>query len=183
MFLMTEVSKSQIDFHVSQVIMYLNRKHSLQNMSGSALHELSNNLFSCLQCSYWGKWGTLKEDIELLASSLSCYASYLTDQNKQVRNLHFNCHPIRPVSDNLSFQFLPQCHVADPLLRELNSELSKKEVYNFFVVEDLCPAEPRRKYEYLERLKSHSVTLTLANGCNSTTSFAPSSNDIHSHDE
>ena len=30
---------------------------------------------------------------------------------------------------------------------------------------------------------ANGVTLTLANGCNPTTSFAPSSNDIHSHDE
>ena len=113
-------------------------------------------------CSYWSSWGTVKEDIELLALSLSCYASYHTDQNKKVRNLHFSCHPIQPVSENLSFQFLPQCHVVDPLLHELDSELSKKEEYNFFVFEDLCPAEPRRKYEYLKRLKSRGLSESVA---------------------
>ena len=149
------------------------RKRSLQNMSSSTLQELSDTLFSCLQCSYWdsSSWGTFKADIEMLASSLSRYSCYLTDQNKKMKNIHSSPHPSRQISDHLSFQFLPKCDVVDPLLRELDTDLSMKENYVFSVVEELCPPEPRKKYEYLERLKSYGLSecaalLTYSHGNN-----------------
>ena len=82
--------------------------------------ELQLMIRTCLQSSFWGGWGTFNH-CGFIPFVLAMRLISLS-KIKKVRNLKFSCHPIRPVSDNLSFQFLPVCHVVDPFLRELDSE-------------------------------------------------------------
>ena len=132
------------------------RKRSIQNMSGSILREYSNDLYSCLQSSFWAtsNWKSLKPDMGLLAESVSDYATYLIDHNEKIKRLHLSIQPPRNVSDNLVFQFLPCIDSSHHILDRLSSKLQSKENYDFLVVEEVCPSEPRKKYEYLEKLKS-----------------------------
>ena len=92
--------------------------------------------------------------MELLAESVSDYATYLIDHNEKIKRLHLSIQPPRNVSDNLVFQFLPCIDSSHHILDRLSSKLQSKENYDFLVVEEVCPSEPRKKYEYLEKLKS-----------------------------
>ena len=52
------------------------RKRSLQNMSSPILNDHANNIFKCLQGSYWmtnSRWNSWKGDLESLATSVSNY--------------------------------------------------------------------------------------------------------------
>ena len=85
------------------------RKRSLQNMTGSTLHDHSNDLFSYLQSKFWENsgWAILKPDIEMLVTSISNYATYLLHQNERAKHIHSSIQPPRNAADHLVFQFLP----------------------------------------------------------------------------
>ena len=72
---------------------------------------------------YWTKtgWNAFKSDIQSLATSLSRYAKYLTDQNDRMKWVHLSPIPIHTIADNLSFQFLSPnaSSIHSPTLEEI----------------------------------------------------------------
>ena len=100
------------------------RKRSLCNMSASVLHELANSMFRCLQGSYWltaPSWKSWKGDIEVLATSISDYATYLNEQNEKVKKHHSLSHPVRMISDCITIQLLPVTATSHESMFELES--------------------------------------------------------------
>ena len=140
------------------------RKRKVQNLSEGTICEFSNRLFRCLQGNYWESsgWKDLKLDIQSLATLLSDYATYLREQNKKAKYMQCFAHPVRSIADNLDFRFLPQCETTPSLLTGLESRLAEKNEFEYVVVEDVCPSDPRRKYEYLQMLKSSGLALNAA---------------------
>ena len=140
------------------------RKRTTQNLSEITLRELANRLFSRLQDTYWERigWKDFKLDIKTLATSISDYASYLREQNKKTKYLQSQTEPVRSIANNLDLQFLPQCKVTPSLLVELESLLHEKDNFQHIVVEDVCPTDPRRKYDYLQALKSSGLAVQVA---------------------
>ena len=140
------------------------RKRNLQNLSEITLRELSNRLFTCLQDTFWERsgWKDFKSDIKSLATSISDYAAYLKQQNKKTKHFQSLTEPVRSISDNLDFRFLPHCETTPSLFIELESLLHEKDNFQYVVVDDVCPADPRRKYNYLQELKSSGLTVKTA---------------------
>ena len=52
-------------------------------------------------------WATLKPDIEMLATSISNYVTYLLHQNERAKSIHSSVQPPRNVAENLVYCF---CH-------------------------------------------------------------------------
>ena len=164
-----ELLEQFTEYNVPEVSKH--RKRTLQNMSECTLDQLSNRLFTCLQATYWERsgWASLKSVIQTLATSISDYAAYLGEQNKKMKRLQSLPHPVRSIADNLNFQFLPLCETTAAVLIKLDSCLQEKNDFEYVVVEDMCPLNPRRKYEYLQALRSsgltvHAVMLTYTRG-------------------
>ena len=147
------------------------RKRNLQNLSEVTISELSNLLFAQLQCTYGERsdWQTFKSQVEKLAISLSDYSSYLRERNKKVKLLQSYTHPVHSVAENIDFQFLLHCAIGTTpsLLNDLKSCLESKAEFQHVVIEDLCPFDPRKKYEYIQLLKSKGrAMLTYKHGNN-----------------
>ena len=140
------------------------RKRSLQNLSEITLRELSNRLFTRLQDTFWERsgWKDFKSDIKSLATSMSDYAAYLKEQNKKTKYFQSLTEPVHSIADNLDFRFLPHCEANPSLFIELESLLHEKDSFQFIVVEDVCPTDPRRKYDYLQALKSGGLAVKAA---------------------
>ena len=90
------------------------RKRQIGNMSSTILKSVSSHLFDCLQGPYWERenWKNFKVDVESLAQSLSKYTDYLQKSCKKTMLNHMSTSPVRQISDNLTFQFLPICSAA-----------------------------------------------------------------------
>ena len=66
------------------------------------------------------------------------------------------------ISDNLDLRFLPQCETTPSLFIELESLLHEKDNFQYVVVDDVCPTDPRQKYNYLQELKSSGLAVKTA---------------------
>ena len=115
-----------------------NRKRHVGNLSGSILRSLSSHLFHCLEGGYWHRrgWVQMKDDVEGLAQCIAKYADYLEVSNKRVKLNHQLPSPVRELSDNITFQFLPVASSNVLILAELQKRL---EDALHFAVEDFCP--------------------------------------------
>ena len=147
------------------------RKCTIDNLSCTALQSCADALFGCLQGAYWSKenWKEFKSSIEKLAKSISDYANYLLKQSVVTKRLHLFTEPVRQIADNLSFQILPQSSAGNHGFQELESKLMNRELYEYVVLETVCPQDPRKKYEFIQNLKCYSLTarctlLTYAHG-------------------
>lgn len=133
------------------------RKRTASNMSGSVLRSLSSHLFHCLQSSYWNRqhWTLLKGDVEQFAQALGGYADYLEKSLKKTKLNHSLTSPVRELSDNLCFQFLPICDSASspPVYTALHHELEEVPSYHHVSVEGFSPTEYRAKYNFLQSMK------------------------------
>lgn len=135
------------------------RKRTQANMNHSVLHSVSSHLYECLQGSYWDRdnWAALKPNVEKLAESVSNYCTYLQKSCKKVMLNHHSPSPVRQISDNLHFQFLPQCH-ADNSPAVLNDLCNQLKLYigdyEYIEVERCCPTDSKLKYNYIKVLKS-----------------------------
>ena len=85
--------------------------------------------------------------------SLTKYAEYLEKNCESMKRIHFSLSPIRQVSEHLSFGFLPCTASSTPCLSSLESALQDKELYEYIIVNELCPSEPSKKYEFIQQLK------------------------------
>lgn len=115
-------------------------------MSGGVLQHVKD-LFLCLQGSYWERpiWQPFRNDVESLARSLSQYASYLNEKNKQMKIAHDQLQPIRDVGDHLTFVFLPVSDTALITFQPLEQALQAKECYQSVRMAEFAPHEGRLK--------------------------------------
>ena len=141
------------------------RKRSLQNMSASVLRELANSMFRCLQGSCWlptPSWKSWKGDIEVLATSVSDYATYLNEQNEKVKKHHSLSHPVRTISDSITFQLLPVIATLHESMCELERLLGEKPGFEHVSVESVRPTDPCKKYAFLQTLLSKGLCMKAA---------------------
>lgn len=138
------------------------RKRQLENLSGSVLTSLSSHLFHCLQGSYWHRdgWKEKRSDVESLARCISKYTDYLGRSKKQAMLNHSLTSPVRELSKNLTFQFLPVAESSTSLLSDLQSHLEEENTP--FLVENVCPTNPRVKYNFVCTLRRVGFTFTAA---------------------
>ncbi len=133
------------------------RKRQASNMSGSVLRSLSLHLFHCLQAGYWNRhtWIPLKGDVEQLAQSLATYSDYLERNLKQSKVNHSLTSPIREVSNNICFQFLPMCGTSSSsrACTSLQRQLEESSNYYQVPVEGHSPTDCRAKYNFMQTLK------------------------------
>ena len=68
------------------------------------------------------------------------------------------------IADNLSFQFLlPNASsTIPPLLHDIDRQLQKKNDFEYIVLEDVCPIDPRKQYEFLKALKLYELALVIS---------------------
>ena len=63
---------------------------------------------------------------------------------------------------------IPVRNLSPSLLSELEKELSHKDVFEYVLIENVGPNDPRKKYEYLNILKNglsvHTAKLTYSHG-------------------
>lgn len=86
-------------------------KRHAQNMPQSELNLVSSHILNCLQAHYWSEkgWSAFKGEVEQLAQSIHRYSEYLQRSCKKSCFNQLRLTPVRQVSENTSFQFLPQC--------------------------------------------------------------------------
>ncbi len=142
-------------------------------MSGSVLKCLASHLFHCLQEPYWDRenWTELKPAVEKVAQCISGYTAYLEKSCKKVMLNQSTTSPVREISDNLTFQFLPRCSTCCSIVKNLCNQLEKTTEYEYVAIEDYCPAEPSTKHCFFQRLKTSgfpfaAALLTYAHGNN-----------------
>ena len=140
------------------------RKRDRQNMSSTSLRVSADSLFGCLQGVYWEQrgWKEFKPNVEKLATSLSEYSDYLTKQCCATKRVHSSLQPVRQISENLSFCYLPLCATVAPCFHQLDVKLQEKDPFEYVSVEDVCPAEPHKKYEYVKKLKETGLSMRVA---------------------
>ena len=141
------------------------RKRERENMSCTSLRLCADTLFGCLQGVYWERsgWKEFTSDIVLLlATSLSKYADYLVKQSDAVKRVHSSLHPVRQISENLSFGYLPLSQAVSPCFHPLEQKLAERSLFEYLLIEDVCPAEPRKKYEYIQILKEVGLSVKAA---------------------
>ena len=149
------------------------RKRQAQNMSRSELNLVSSHIFDCLQAHYWSDepWSAFKGEVEQLAQSIHRYSEYLQRSCKKSCFNQSRLTPVRQVSENVSFQFLPQCRSLQPILNELSMKLQECADYEYLAVEDFSPNSSISKYQYTQCMKNHgfpfpAVLVTYAHGNN-----------------
>ena len=137
------------------------RKRELGNLSGSLLQSLSSHLFHCLQGSYWhrGAWVSMKGDIDQLAQSLAKYTDYLEASRKKTKLQHCLTSPVRELSTNLQFEFLPVRSSSTAVgtssqFESLDAQLAETPDYQYVLVEDTCPTDFRAKYNFIQKMKT-----------------------------
>ena len=97
-----------------------------------------------------------------LARSLAKCAEYLENNCESMKRNHFSLSPIQQISEHLSFSFLPCAASSTPCLSSLESLLQDKEAYEYIIVDELCPSEPSKKYEFIQKLKKNGLTMQTA---------------------
>lgn len=140
------------------------RKRTRENMNATALRLCGDALFGCLQDVYWHKhgWKEFKANVELLATSLSKYSEYLDRQCTATKQVHSSQQPVRQIAENIAFTLLPKSPSTSPTFEELEKKLEEKELFEHILVEDTCPNEPRRKYEFIQMLMSSGIAVETA---------------------
>ena len=88
--------------------------------------------------------------LNLLVTSLSKYADYLVKQCDAVKRVHSS---VCQISEILSFAYLPLCQAVSPCFHQHKQKLKERSLFEYLLVEDICPAEPRKKYEYIQNIR------------------------------
>ena len=136
------------------------RKRTIANLSSDTLKSLSRSLFSILQGSYWKckSWQTFGSEVESLAGSLAQYVDYLERQNKKAKLRHASDVPIRQLSNSITLTYIKATTGSlFPSFRELSTTLEAAEPYQHVFLNDLCPGDPRRRYEFIQSLERTGV--------------------------
>ena len=110
--------------------------------------------------------------MESLAGSLAQYADYLERQNKKTKLRHASVGPVRQLSDSITLTYVKATTGSlFPLFRELSSTLEAVQPYEHVFLNELCPGDPRRRYEFIQSLQrigieSSVVLCTHSSGTN-----------------
>ena len=103
------------------------------NRPSTTLQSCSDALYVCLQGTYWTRrnWNEFKPKIETLAKSVSEYSGYLSKQCAVSKRLHLYTEPadLTKSFDSQGFQ-------------ELETHLMTLSLYEFMVLETVCPQDP-----------------------------------------
>ena len=142
-------------------------------MSQSELNLVSSHIFDRLQAHHWNEkhWSAFKGEVEQLAQLIHRYSEYLQRSWKKSSSNQSRLTPVRQVSKNVSFQFLPQCSSLQPILNELSVKLQECTDYEYLAVEDFSPNGSSSKYNYTHCMKNHgfpfpAVLVTYTHGNN-----------------
>lgn len=125
------------------------------NLLSDILKTVSRSLFSLLQGSYWKRqhWQNFGSEMESLVGSLAQYADYLERQNKKTKLRHASVGPVRQLSDSITLTYVKAITGSlFPLFRELSSTLEAVQPYEHVFLNELCPGNPRRRYEFIQSL-------------------------------
>lgn len=135
-------------------------------MTSTSLCLSADSLFGCLQGVYWEQrgWKEFKPNVERLATSLSEYSDYLIKQCYTTKRVHSSLQPVRQISENLAFCYLPLCANVAPCFHKLELNLKEKYPFEYLPVEDVSPTEPRKKYmyEYIQKLRETGLSMKVA---------------------
>ena len=135
-------------------------------MSSSILKSLSSHMFDCLQGLYWDRehWREFKVDVEMLAKSLAGYTNYLQKSSKRTLHNQMSTSPIRQISENLTFQFLPICPTGScsSTLSDLYDHLNASGDYEFHHVEKHYSIDSSMKYSLMKTMKSNGFPFPTA---------------------
>ena len=110
--------------------------------------------------------------MESLAGSLAQYADYLERQNKKTKLRHASVGPVRQLSDSITLTYVKATTGSlFPLFRELSSTLEAVQPYEHVFLNELCPGDPRKRYEFIQSLQrtgieSSVVLCTHSSGTN-----------------
>ena len=108
-------------------------------------------------------WQPFRNDVETLARSLTEYASYLSEKNKQMNIVHGQLQPIRDIGDHLSFIFLPVAsNTAFITFQNLEQALQSKECYQSVQITEFAPHETSKRYDYINKLKTCGLPFSCA---------------------
>ena len=140
------------------------RKRERSNLSSQQLQVCADALFGCLQGVYWERtgWSELRTDVEVLATTLSKYVEYLQSRCEAMKRAHMSPLPVRQISENIVFSYLPTSTVVDSCHLELDNRLSELDMHEHLLVEDVFQADPRHKYEYINKLKVRGLPCKVA---------------------
>lgn len=128
-------------------------------MSSTSLRLCADSLFGCLQGVYWERRGW--KEFKPNAASLSEYSDYLTKQCCTTKWVHSSLQLVRQISDNLAFGYLPLCASVAPCFHQLELKLKEKNPFEYLPVDDVCRAEPRKKYEYIQKLRETGLSMKV----------------------
>ena len=95
-----------------------------------------------------------------LAGSLAQYADYvyLERQNKKLKLRHASVSPVRQLSDSITLMYVKATTSSlFPLFRELSSTLEAVQPYEHVFLNELCPGDPRRRYEFIQSFERTGV--------------------------
>ena len=148
------------------------RKRTVQNMSKDKILSIAESLFKCLQEAYWKQptFIQFQQDVEGLANAMAVYSDYLSRKNKQVKLNHSLESPVRQLSDSLTLEIISQSKLCYPCFSDITERLNNTEPYDLVYLTELCPLEPRYRYDFIQKIKYGLnipvVLLTFAPGNN-----------------
>ena len=79
-----------------------------------------------------------------------------------MKRVHSSQQPVRQISENLSFGYLPLCETVSLCFRQLEQKLKERSLFEYLLIENICPTEPHKKYEYIQKLKEKGLSVKAA---------------------
>ena len=71
-----------------------------------------------------------------------------------MKSVHCSMSSVRSIADNIILQVIPVHNPSPLLLSEQEIELSHKDMFEYVLIENVCPNDPCKKYAYLNILKN-----------------------------
>eukprot|EP00117_Sycon_ciliatum_P025894 scpid75942/ scgid21385/ len=132
------------------------RKRDHTNILRCDLESLSASLFFLAGCSYMKhqSWKSVREAVLKMADNFRKYSAYLNDHATAVTASEAKRSCVRTDVDELKVvrATLVLKPTAAARYRSLHAAIQAAADYDYVMIEDHCPADHRRKHEYLEGL-------------------------------
>ena len=147
-------------YNIPEMAKHRKRQHS--NLSADVLNSLSSSLFLNLQASFWAAlpWQHLKRKMELIASSVSSYAVYLSSQSKKMGEAHHQTTPVRQLSNSLSIKYLKPCR-QNTMFEAVSESLASKGYYECLFLNDFLPSDVRKRYSFIQCLEKSGLAYPI----------------------
>jgi len=147
-------------YNVPEMAKHRKRQHT--NLSVDVLNSLSSSLFLNLQASFWAAlpWQHLKRKMELIASSVSNYAVYLSSQSKKMSEAHHQTTPVRQLSNSLSIKYLKPCR-QNTMFEAISESLTSKGYHECLFLNDFLPSDARKRYGFIQCLEKSGLAYPI----------------------